>query len=344
MGRGGVARGGFARGATARAGMPAGIRSSAMRGVRSGSATLPEGVGPLVYSRAGAPILLRSSTGATVRGFVRITRMGHIEAFHSNWASFRTVGRIYSNGELWQVNPAGSPLRLVARIRSDGTIWEVNSSGFATSFLGTLRAIVSRPLINVRFGPGRGFELVGHLRRGDLVNVIGYENGYYKIARPDGISAWIAASKSEATLDYESRASNANVLRSFSPSGQIQSIWVEHNQFEDGRKGMRIHARFSIQNSFQVQCLLGVYFYYTNNWPLKNRDQFYGTNEGQVAHHRTFTPAYDDTTYEDFTLFIPYDEFHIDSGTHQLKFQLKLYRADVGFLADSTFQTFSFWR
>ena len=36
-----------------------------------------------------------------------------------------------------------------------------------------------------------------------------HQDGYYQIVRPNAVTAWIAASKSEATLEYDNRSSNS---------------------------------------------------------------------------------------------------------------------------------------
>ena len=67
------------------------------------------------------------------------------------------------------------------------------------------------------------------------------------------------------------------------------------------------------------------YFYWddSNDTPLKDFDNRYYTVDGKVSacDNTKITPAYDTTSYNDWVIFMPYNQFHISSsGTHKLKF------------------------
>jgi hypothetical protein len=53
-------------------------------------------------------------------------------------------------------------------------------------------------------------------------------------------------------------------------------------------------------------------------------DSSYCTSDGQLMVQDTFTPKYKKEIYEDFVLFIPYDEFYAiyQTGEHWMKFNV----------------------
>jgi hypothetical protein len=108
-------------------------------------------------------------------------------------------------------------------------------------------------------------------------------------------------------------------------TGQIQSVWVDHNIFEDGVKGMRIHVKFSINNLQNVPCRAIAYFYFASGEALKDFNKKYNSFDGQVSVGTDFTPGFVDTSYNDLQLFMPYDELHMNKGQHQLKFIIELF-------------------
>lgn len=107
--------------------------------------------------------------------------------------------------------------------------------------------------------------------------------------------------------------------------GNFVNVWVEHNIQRDGRTGMLIHAHFMVQGARQDNCQMSAYFHYANGDILKDFDEDYKTGDGQVSVWEDFTPQYDSAEFEDFVLFMPYDELHMAPGNHELKFDLQIH-------------------
>ena len=126
---------------------------------------------------------------------------------------------------------------------------------------------------------------------------------------------------------------------------KIESIWVDHNhQMQDGVKGMLIHVKFFVYNMLNRTGRCNAYFYYDNadNTPLQDLNNSYCTTSGHVAMGRDFTPPYKDTTYNDFTLFIPNYELHV-TGNQSLKFCIRIYdKASDEWLCRSDWQHFTY--
>jgi len=96
---------------------------------------------------------------------------------------------------------------------------------------------------------------------------------------------------------------------------------------------MLIHTHFIVDGARQAGCQLTAYFHYANGDVLKDFDQDYKTNDGQVAVWEDFTPEYDSTEFEDFRLFMPYDELHMAPGHHELKFDMQIHHKPSGQIA-----------
>jgi len=125
------------------------------------------------------------------------------------------------------------------------------------------------------------------------------------------------------------------------PTAKIETVLVKHNSFENGRKGMGIYLKFSIDNLKDQEGQARAYFFLDSGEPLKDRNNRYTTYDGQVAVDGQFTPAYTSTRYEDFKLFMPYSELHLIGSNNNLKFQVQLYdTANNSTLASTDVYTF----
>ena len=124
------------------------------------------------------------------------------------------------------------------------------------------------------------------------------------------------------------------------PTAEIEDIWVDHNVYEDGVKGMRIHIKMNVHNFRNKSGRATVYFYDNNGNALVDRNNSYDTTDGKVAVGKNFTPGYDNTVYEDFKIFMPYNELHISyQGT--FKFYVMLWNKEV---TPNTEMTESDWK
>ena len=95
-------------------------------------------------------------------------------------------------------------------------------------------------------------------------------------------------------------------------SAEIEKIWVEHNECEDGEKGMRIHVTFNANGLKNKQLEVSVYFYYATDNPMIDTNDSYCTSNGHVATHTNLTPPYESCRCEDLGIFMPYSELHIN--------------------------------
>jgi subtilisin family serine protease len=109
------------------------------------------------------------------------------------------------------------------------------------------------------------------------------------------------------------------------PQAQIRTVRVVHNVTTNGMSGMTIFVSFNITNYRDQTGEVAAYFYFddANNRPLRDFNGQYTTNGGNVAVARRFTPGYHDARYDEFSIFMPYRELHMEAGYfHRLKFHL----------------------
>ena len=125
---------------------------------------------------------------------------------------------------------------------------------------------------------------------------------------------------------------------------EILDIWVDHNVFEDGREGMRIHVKFTVDDLQNSEGLCIAYFYFADGRKLSDSNGQYKTTDGQVSVSRSFTPSYVNTIYRDFKLFMPYSELHFSGiGKWDLKFRVRIYsKATASFLAIADWINFTY--
>ena len=103
----------------------------------------------------------------------------------------------------------------------------------------------------------------------------------------------------------------------------VKNVWVEHNKFSGLVKGMRIHVDFETYNMRGRTGECGAYFYFSNGQKLMDYNYQYRSLDGQVCVYTNFTPGYDNTSYNDVQLFMPYSELHIN-GSATCKFYVQI--------------------
>ena len=132
--------------------------------------------------------------------------------------------------------------------------------------------------------------------------------------------------------------------KSGNQSAEIKSIWVDHNQMQNGAKGMLIHVKFSAYNMLNRTGSCNAYFYYNDasDTPLRDFNNSYSDTGGNVCAGEKFKPMLESAVYNDFTIFIPYGELHM-AGSANLKFFIDIYdKASDEWLCRSDWQYFTY--
>lgn len=94
--------------------------------------------------------------------------------------------------------------------------------------------------------------------------------------------------------------------------GAVTEVWVNHNEECEGQVGMTIHAKFEINGMLNRQGMIQAFFYDSSGNPLKDTNDSFCTEDGSVTCGEHYQPGYENAIYNDFSLFIPYEELHLD--------------------------------
>lgn len=101
--------------------------------------------------------------------------------------------------------------------------------------------------------------------------------------------------------------------------GRFKKIKIEHNVSKNGVRGMNVIADFSVKKMKGSEGFCSVYFVYEDGTKVQGRTDTYTTNDGQLCLNTRITPAHRVSCYSDWALFVPYSEFVLPKGKHQLK-------------------------
>jgi hypothetical protein len=147
------------------------------------------------------------------------------------------------------------------------------------------------------------------------------------------------------TIDQPTTYTNTFLKPLTATTATINKIWVEYNVTENNQAGMRVHVSFNINNYQGKKGYCSAYFYNSDGTPLKDLNNSYKTQTGNVATSNTFTPLYPYTLFNDYALFIPYSELHKPKGSYDLKLNVEIHSMEgIKFksLAVSGWQYFTF--
>jgi hypothetical protein len=112
---------------------------------------------------------------------------------------------------------------------------------------------------------------------------------------------------------------------------EIQQVYLEHNIYNTaGLKGMNIHVVFTTDNLKDVPLEVSAYFYWQSDGAALVALDDDGTNvttDNQVAVRKDTQSLYDASIFDNFYIFIPYEELELDSiaGTHELLLKVMIY-------------------
>jgi type II secretory pathway pseudopilin PulG len=155
--------------------------------------------------------------------------------------------------------------------------------------------------------------------------------------------------EAEQKVADERKAREAEELRrqqeqeALKPIGEIDRVWVDHNEYVDGLKGMKIHVKFTMKNYKDIYCTARALFYFSSGSPLRTSSiTDYMTADGQIAVERRFVPTYKESSFEDFELFLPYKELPLGSGKTDLKFNVQIKTRSGDPITESEDKEFTF--
>lgn len=136
--------------------------------------------------------------------------------------------------------------------------------------------------------------------------------------------------------------SDTNRARSSVAAARFDRIWVDYDVTENKRLGMRIHVKFSVDNMKDVDSYLAVHFAKKDGAKLRTTNKKFADRNGQIAVYRALKPGFDDTDYDDLTVFMPYDEFQLGRGKYRLELDADVIRPSGELVDHLTFYDFEY--
>lgn len=104
----------------------------------------------------------------------------------------------------------------------------------------------------------------------------------------------------------------------------FDNMWVDYDVTESGKKGMRIHLKFSAINMKGVDAYAAIYFQKKNGGKIEGVSSTFRSKSGQLAVYKSLKPAYDEAVYKDLQLFMPYSEINVGTGKFDLKMKAEI--------------------
>lgn len=105
---------------------------------------------------------------------------------------------------------------------------------------------------------------------------------------------------------------------------KFDGIDVDYNTRQNGRPGMLMRVNFTVTGMKGMDSYLAIHIQRRDGTALAAGPGEYRDVNGNLAVFRTLRPDYDETEYKDLELFLPYDEFDLPRGRHDLKLDVDL--------------------
>lgn len=144
-------------------------------------------------------------------------------------------------------------------------------------------------------------------------------------------------------FEYTKPGSPADAVSEMKADIKFDDMWVDYDVTEDGKKGMRLHLKFSAINMKGVDAYAAVYFEKKNGDVIKGDNPTYRSKNGQLAVYKSIKPAYDEAVYSDLKIFMPYDEIP-GTGKIDMKMDADIILEGGDLVKHLTFKYFLFER
>src|SRR5262245_8183235 len=119
---------------------------------------------------------------------------------------------------------------------------------------------------------------------------------------------------------------------------KFEKQWMDYGVTENGQLGMRIHLRFQTIGLKDTLASIAIYFEYDDQrGRLKDNNKTLYSSAGDVAIYKDIKPQFDPALFEDFQLFMPYQELDLYPGKYFLKMDVDLIRSKGGLIQHLNF-------
>ena len=116
-------------------------------------------------------------------------------------------------------------------------------------------------------------------------------------------------------LEKRINISQSGNTQTTSNNATIKSVYVSNDADVDGEKGLSVKVSFDVSGMKGHNGRVSCYFYDSNGNALIDRNNRYHTSRtpSNVSSGEDIKPRYDNSTYTDFEIKIPYSELHLSS-------------------------------
>jgi hypothetical protein len=123
-------------------------------------------------------------------------------------------------------------------------------------------------------------------------------------------------------------------------------MWIDYKVQENGVWGMRIHVKLQIRGMKDQNTYLQILFTKADGTKLYSNRPAYQSKAGdrQTAVYRLMRPIYPASNFNDVSVFIPYSEFNLPIGKHDLQIHADVLYSDYSQLQHLHYQPFVFTR
>ncbi|MFQ5529541.1 MAG: hypothetical protein ACE5FP_04265 [Gemmatimonadota bacterium] len=124
---------------------------------------------------------------------------------------------------------------------------------------------------------------------------------------------------------------------------EYDRMWADYDVTQGNETGILFHVTFSVQHMKGVSGHVAYGFEKENGDRLYTSNSSYVSTNGQLTVYREIQPSYENTTYEDLQVFIPYREITVGEGSHDLRVHVDVIYGDGGNV-HLTYYSFPFTR
>ncbi len=125
-------------------------------------------------------------------------------------------------------------------------------------------------------------------------------------------------------FEYTKPGSPADAESTIKADATFEDMWIDYDVTENGKKGMRIHLKFTAINMKGIDAYAAVYFQKKNGEKIDGVSTEYRSKNGQLAVYKSLKPAYDEAVYKDLQLFMPYSEINVGTGKFDLRMEAEI--------------------
>jgi hypothetical protein len=129
------------------------------------------------------------------------------------------------------------------------------------------------------------------------------------------------------------------------PTAKFDRMWIDYDVTQNGKKGMMVHTKFTIDNLLNqtVTLALGIEKE-TGTKVFARTTSKYRSKTGQLAFYKTFTPKYNSAKFNDVKIFVPYAEIPLPVGKHKLRFHADILQTGTNLNIHLNYYSFAFNR